>query len=148
MNEFRVATKMRAEGRLLVVLACGLMAFAAYFVVGVLRGGLSTPHLVIAVLSVLVAGLTIWSQQRGPVLLAATPEHLVVMHEHGTTTYRWDEVSRVALVANGPAALAVTLYGARAPMLVPLDRAALAPIEVLHGVRTIAPEHIAGTPRN
>jgi hypothetical protein len=146
VTEFRVQARIRAEGRLLVVLAFGLIAFAAYFVVGVVRGRLSAIHLVIAVLSVLVAAVTIWSQQRGPVMLKADAGRLVVAARE-RAVFRWDEVKHVGLATReGRPALAVTLVDTPDPVLVPLDRASLPPLEVLHGIRCVAPDHIGLPP--
>jgi hypothetical protein len=142
MTEFRVPTRMRSEGRLLVVLAFGLIGFAAYFVVGVVRDRLSVIHLVIAVLSVLVAVITIWSQQRGPLLLAANADRLLVAADE-RAVYEWKTVKNVELASkDGRSALAVTLVGEPDPVLVRLDDASLPPLEVLHGIRLVAPDHV------
>jgi len=128
---------------MLVILACGLAGFAAYFVVGVVRGRLTSVHLVIAVLSVLVAGLTIWSQQRRPVLLRATPDRLVVA-AGPPAGYGWAEVEHVRLAdRDGRTALVIALAGRPEPAVVRLEESALPPIEVLHGIRKVAPDHVA-----
>jgi len=141
VTEFRVPARMKGEGRLLIVLAFGLIGFAAYFAVGVVRGRLSAIHLVIAVLSVLVAGLTIWSQQRVPAVLRATPDRLVVSR----ATYPWDGVKDVELsTKDGHTTLTVTFTEkGEPPVQVPLDGAALPPLEVLHGIRQVAPDRVA-----
>jgi hypothetical protein len=137
---------MKGEGRALVILACGLAGFAAYFVVGVVRGRLAPVHLVIAVLSVLVAGLTIWSQQRRPVLLRATPDRLVVAADP-YAGYEWADVEHVRLAGrDGRTALFITLVGRPEPVVVWLEQSALPPIEVLHGIRKVAPGHVALPP--
>jgi len=137
-----VPARMKAEGRLLIILAFGLLGFAAYFAVGVARGRLSAAHLVIAVLSLLVAGVTIGSQLRGPVLLRATADRLVVS-DASRTVYLWSDVTNVALsTRDGRPALAVMLAGASEPALVSLAESALSPLEVLHGLRQVAPGHV------
>jgi hypothetical protein len=143
MTEFRVPARLRGEGRLLVALAFGLIAFAAYFLVGVVRGRLSAIHLVIAVLSVVVGALTIWSQRRAPLLLRADADRLVIAAAE-PAVYPWVEVRQVELVTqDGRLALAVALVDVPEPVLVPLDASALPPLEVLHGIRLVAPGHVA-----
>lgn len=143
MTDFRVAARMKAEGRLLIVLAFALMAFAGYFVVGLLRGSMGVTHLVIAVLSLGVAVATIWSQQRGATLIAANSEQLVLVLPEGTVVHGWDEVSRVSLAAEGTRPELEVLLADDSRLLFPLERASLPPLEVLHGIRTVAPLHVA-----